>query len=168
MRDRLCDIVIRPAVPGDEVAIVGLVRGLAAHVGDEGLARVTPEALRLAMHGEGRCIEGLIADVDGVVAGICLYSRIFSTWRGVPGFYVIDLFVEARRRSEGIGERLLQRLAAQGAAAGYGFLRLDVDHQNLGAQRFYRRLGFDHVERDRSYAIGGEAFRALAAAAGSP
>ena len=97
------------------------------------------------------------------MAGICLHSRIFSTWRGVPGFYVIDLYVVPEARGSRLGERLLTRLAADGQAEGCGFIRLDVDVENAGARRFYRRLGFAHVVRDQSFAIGGDAFTALAA-----
>lgn len=161
-------VTLRAARPGDESAIVDMVRGLAAHAGDAALAKVTPEGLHDALHGAQSCLSALVAETSGAIVGICLYSRIFSTWRGVPGFYVIDLYVAPEARGGRIGEQLLARLAADGRAKGYGFLRLDVDHQNIGAHRFYKRLGFGHVERDQSYAIGGDAFTALAASDGRP
>jgi hypothetical protein len=42
-------------------------------------------------------------------------------------------------------------------------MRLAVDARNLGAQRFYSRLGIVHSDSEQVHAIYGDAFMALAA-----
>ena len=42
-------------------------------------------------------------------------------------------------------------------------MRLAVDVRNVGAQRFYSRLGLVHSDTEQVHAIYGDAFMALAA-----
>jgi GNAT superfamily N-acetyltransferase len=55
----------------------------------------------------------LVTDPDGTVAGIALYFYNHSTWAGVPGIYLEDLFVKEGCSSCGYGVALLKRLAKE-------------------------------------------------------
>jgi GNAT superfamily N-acetyltransferase len=55
----------------------------------------------------------LVTDPDGTVAGMALYFYNYSTWTGVPGIYLEDLFVKEKYRSRGYGVALLKRLAKE-------------------------------------------------------
>ena len=115
------------------------------------------------MSGPDPALYGLVAEITGEYAGMCLYFRSFSTWHGRPGVYVQDLWVEERFRGGKVGEALLQRVASLTRANGGIYMRLAVDIRNFGAQRFYSRLGIVHSDTEQVHAIYGDAFMALAA-----
>lgn len=108
--------------------------------------------------GANPMFETLIAKLDGVIVGVALYFYTFSSWRGEPGVYLQDLAVTESARGCGIGERLMLNLARAAGARGATHLRLAVDHDNIGACRFYERCGLARTEADFIYEIDGEAF----------
>jgi GNAT superfamily N-acetyltransferase len=55
----------------------------------------------------------LITDPDDTVAGMALYFYNYSTWTGVPGIYLEDLFVRPAYRKRGYGKQLLSALAKE-------------------------------------------------------
>ena len=82
---------IRPATPDDAEIIHRSILDLARHVGE--LHKVESTSADLARHMLGRRparFEGLIAEIAGEFAGMCLYFPSFSTWLGRPGVYVQD------------------------------------------------------------------------------
>jgi ribosomal protein S18 acetylase RimI-like enzyme len=94
-----------------------------------------------------------------------LFFRSYSTWHGRTGVYVQDIFVEPRFRGQGVGDLLLQHVAALTRARGGTYMRLAVDTGNVSAMRFYTRLGLVHSDTEQIHAAYGEAFDALADAA---
>lgn len=56
----------------------------------------------------------------------------------------------------------MREVAAWSRARGGDYLRLEVDVDNLPAQRLYERLGITWQMKDRSHAAYDEAFMALA------
>jgi ribosomal protein S18 acetylase RimI-like enzyme len=159
----LTRVTIRPATPDDAAAIHAAILAMGEHLGLSHKIESTPPDL--ARHGlaPGRAFEGLIAEIGGEFAGMCLFFPSFSTWLGRPGMYVQDLHVEPRFRGQGVGERLIRRAAALARDRGAVYLRLAVDADNLAAQGFYERLGISRYEADLIHAAYGEAFQALAA-----
>ncbi len=156
-------IVLRPATSADSHAIVALVQALAAHIGDVGLAKVTPEALAKAGSGPHPLWHGVVAEAaDEGVVGVCIYCVVFSTWVGGPGIYVIDLYVKNEFRSSRLGHRLLAAAAREGRGKGCRFVRLDVDARNAQAEGFYHKLGFSKLEGDASFVLKSAGFDALA------
>ncbi|MBI4569850.1 MAG: GNAT family N-acetyltransferase, partial [Planctomycetes bacterium] len=92
----------------------------------------------------------LVAEVDGEVVGYALgtvetYAAIFRRRRyGL----LSDLAVTAAHRGKGIGETLARRAIAWFQGAGVGEVHLFVLHNNEGARRFWRKLGWkDFVEQ---------------------
>jgi ribosomal protein S18 acetylase RimI-like enzyme len=155
-------IAIRPATPDDAGAIHAAIRAMGEQLGLADKIESTPADLARAGLARGRAFEGLIAEIDGEFAGMCLFFPSFSTWLGRPGIYVQDLFVEPRFRGRGVGERLIRRAAALTRDKGAAYLRLAVDTDNLMAQAFYERLGITFRAADRIHAAYGDAFQALA------
>ncbi len=156
------NVTIREANPGDVGALHEALLALARHTGDEHKIESTPADLLAYGFGERPAFEALIAEVDGTFAGMCLSFASFSTWRGQPGIYVQDLYVDARFRGNRIGERLLQVAAARGYARGARHLRLSVDQANLSAQAFYERVGITHSRDEQIHMMRGERFEAFA------
>ena len=135
-------VAIRPATPGDAALIARLLHELAAQTGHAARPQVTADDVRAHGPGGREHFRGLVAEQDDQPVGICLFSTTFSGWRGRPGYFVTDLFVDAGARGGGVGRRLLAAAGRQALAEGCSYIRLDVDPANAAAIGFYRRLGF--------------------------
>jgi ribosomal protein S18 acetylase RimI-like enzyme len=137
-------VKVRPGRPEDCAGIAAMVQDLAriAHVE----AGVTGEILAHEAFGPRPTIALLVAEDDGNLLGCLVHQDTFSTWRGANGVFVVDLFVREGQRGRGIGVDLMRAVARFGIERGARFMRLDVEAGNDGAIRFYRRLGFRHVE----------------------
>lgn len=155
-------LVIRHAVAGDAEAIHGGLMRIAAHLKAKDKVTSTPEDLRRHGFGADPAFHVLIAEVDGVFAGMCLWFRSFSTWRGKPGGYIQDIVVDQAFRGRKIGEALLRRTAREVRDQGGAYLRLSVDAKNIAAQRFYQKMGLDWSIEERIHAAYGTAFEKLA------
>lgn len=154
--------LIRAAVSSDAEAIHAALLGIAEAVGETGGVRSTADDIRRHGFGDDPAFEALVAEADGVVVGLCLFFRSFSTWTGRPGAYVQDLHVAPAMRGRGVGEALLRRLAAIARGRGWAYVRLSVDAGNLAAQAFYQRVGMSWSPKERIFTAAGEAFEALA------
>jgi len=141
--------VLREMRASDAESVAEMVRGLARHVGADTVPKLTAGSL----NGNRDLIDVIVAEQGGRIVGACLSLMTFSTWRGAKGLYVVDLFVEPRARGGKIGQRLLKLSAARGVALGARFIKLEVDHTNEGAARFYEKLGFVRKDEDRIFAL---------------
>lgn len=141
-------IRVRLATTEDAEIIFSALTGIAETVGERHKLRSTPDDLRRYGFGDTPAFETLIAEGDGRFAGCCIFFPSFSTWIGRPGVYVQDFFVAEAFRGQGVGERLLQRLAAITRARGGRYIRLSVDAQNRRAQAFYKRCGLRRSEAE--------------------
>src|SRR3954469_14827732 len=102
---------IRPVAPGDEMLVLEFVRGLAEYEHEPESATATPEQMRVALFGERPSAEAVVAYYDGQPAGMALWFQTFSTWTGLPGLWLEDLFVWPELRRKGVGRALLTYLA---------------------------------------------------------
>lgn len=142
-------VEIREMREADAGAVVALVRGLAEHIGQDVMPALTTQSLN-----ENRdLIDVVVAEEHGKVIGACLGLMTYSTWRGAKGLYIVDLFVEEGARGRNIGLMLLKASAGRGKANGARFIKLEVDHLNEGASRFYERLGFVRKDEDRLFIL---------------
>lgn len=155
---------IRAAGPRDTEVIHTALRGIAESIGESNKLISTPDDIRRDGFGDQPHFRALIAEIDSRFAGMCLYFPIYSTWMGRPGAYVQDLFVAEKFRGLKIGEELLRRLARAVRDQGGTYIELVVDTGNIGAQRFYERIGITHRSDDQIHRVTGETFLALAQA----
>jgi ribosomal protein S18 acetylase RimI-like enzyme len=156
------NLTIRLAEAADAETIHAALLAMARAMGAAGKMVSTAENIRTHGFGENPAFEVLVAEIDGAFAGLCLTFPSFSTWRGEPGIYVQDLYVDEVFRGRGLGEELLQAAARRGKARGAGYLRLSVDITNPKAQTFYERLGIVHSSDEQIRMIKGDAFDTLA------
>jgi GNAT superfamily N-acetyltransferase len=155
-------IVIRRAGPADAQAVYDLVVALAkARDATDKVVSTTADIMRDGF-GADPAFESLIAELDDVPVGLCLYFGSYSTWRGQRGIYVQDLIVTDRARGLGVGHRLLAAMAELAKARGCGYLRLSVEADNTRAQSFYLRGGFRHSAAELIYVLDDAGFDDLA------
>lgn len=88
---------------------------------------------------------GLVAEVEGALSGFAIGHR--TGGRG----HVVTLDVAGGYRRRGVGRVLLRELVGRLERAGARTVRLEVDLRNVGAIRFYERLGFRETRRLRGY-----------------
>jgi len=138
--------VLRPINPADAATIAQMLHDLAAQTGVATIPKVTENHIRQFGPGGASQFDGLLAEQNGQVVGMCLFSTTFSGWRGASGLFISDLFIEPNLRGQGLGQRLLASVCARAKQIGCTYLRLDVDPQNLPARAFYRKQGFAEHE----------------------
>jgi ribosomal protein S18 acetylase RimI-like enzyme len=148
---------VRPMRADEAEAVAGMVHGLALHIGTDFVPALTGDRLRAASD----LIDVVVADDNGHLIGACLGLMTFSTWRGAPGLYVVDLFVLPEARGRHVGLDLLRCAARRFATRGAQFIKLEVDETNTGAERFYARLGFNKKPEDRLHILEQDRFTEL-------
>ncbi|EKF24588.1 acetyltransferase family protein [Mycolicibacterium hassiacum DSM 44199] len=160
--------LIRRVRPGDEPELAAMIRELAEfeHAADE--CRITESQLHTALFGDDPTLFGHIAEVDGSAAAIALWFRTFSTWDGVPGIYLEDLFVRPRFRRRGLARRLLATLARECVDHGYSRLSWAVLDWNVNAIALYDSVGGRPQSEWITYRVSGQQLSALAAESEGP
>lgn len=155
-------VTIRFATAADVGLLLRLIRELA--VFERAPDAVVASEADLLQHGFGADpqFEALIAFLDGAPAGVALFHTRFSTWLGRPGLYLEDLYVCEAARGQGVGRRLMARLAAVALERGWGRIDFQVLDWNP-ARRFYERLGLGHVGDWLRYGGDEAALKRLAA-----
>ena len=107
------------AISRDDVpAVVGLIYELAEYERLVELCHITDDQLTAALFGPSPALFGLVATDEDVVVGYALYFLNFSTWEGVHGIYLEDLYVRPDQRGSGLGRALLAGLAERRQRAG--------------------------------------------------
>jgi GNAT superfamily N-acetyltransferase len=153
---------IRPATPADVPQILAFIRDLALYERAPQEVTATEEGLLRDGFGPTPFYSCLMAELDGEPAGFALFFFNYSTWKGRPGVYLEDLFVEPRFRGTGIGKALLQRVAAFAVERGCQRLQWEVLDWNTPAIDFYRAMGAEFLDEWRNVRVTGEALLRLA------
>ena len=153
---------IREATPDDLRAIGRMIRALAEFEREPDAVKATPEQLDDALFGPDAVASALIAlDDAGEPAGFALWYRSFSTWEGVPGIYLEDLYVSESQRGSGLGRALLSSLARIVVHRGWSRLEWSVLRWNSEAIAFYDSLGGRPLDDWLTYRITGPALDSL-------
>jgi GNAT superfamily N-acetyltransferase len=160
--------VIREAEERDVEAIVALVHELADYERAAEHCTLTTEQLRTALFGPAPAVFGHVAEVagedgTGTVVGCALWFVNFSTWRGVHGIYLEDLYVQPAHRGAGFGRALLARLAAVCAERDLERLEWAVLDWNTPSIGFYRSIGAAPMDDWTVFRLDGTGLATLAA-----
>lgn len=143
-------------------AIHSLICDLAEYERARDQVQATPEQLRAALFGPSPAVYALVAEVEGEAVGFALYFLNFSTWEGVHGIYLEDLYVHPAHRGSGLGKALLTSLAAVAADRGYARVEWFVLDWNTPSIEFYRRLGAVPMDGWTVFRLTGDALLAAA------
>jgi GNAT superfamily N-acetyltransferase len=154
-------VTVRDVRPDDVPAVVGLVRELAEYERELASCLLTDDQLHAALFGATPALVGHVAEVGGEVVGCALWFLNFSTWRGVHGIYLEDLYVRPGMRGRGLGRALLARLAAICVERGYARLEWAVLDWNTPSIGFYRSIGAAGMDEWTTFRLDGDAREAL-------
>lgn len=153
---------IRPAAPHDVAAITEMIHALAEfeHASDQ--CTVTETQITAALFGDRPTVYGHVAVVDGEVAAMALWFVNFSTWDGVAGIYLEDLFVRPGFRRRGLARGLLAALAGECLQRGYTRLSWAVLNWNTDAITLYDGIGGEPQNEWTTYRLSGPRLAGLA------
>lgn len=152
---------IRRARPDDVPALVELVYALAEYERAPQECHLTADQLRTALFGESPAVFCHVAEHEGEVVGCAIWFLSFSTWRGVHGIYLEDLFVRPEARGTGLGKALLTALAQECVRNNYERLEWSVLNWNTPAIDFYKSLGAHPQDEWTVYRLTDEALTKL-------
>ncbi|MBF6337065.1 GNAT family N-acetyltransferase [Nocardia abscessus] len=157
--------VLRRAVASDIPALVGLIYDLAEYEKARHECTVTAEQLRAALFGpEPKVFAHVVADGPELL-GCAIWFLNFSTWDGVHGIYLEDLYVKPETRGKGYGKALLAALAKEAVDHGYSRVAWSVLTWNKPSIDFYESIGAVAQDEWAGYRLAGEALGELAAEA---
>lgn len=154
---------IRPARPNDVPVILELIHDLAIYEKEPDAVKTTAPMLETALFGTEPKVFATIAEDASGVQGFALWFLNFSTWEGVHGIYLEDLYVRPDSRGGGHGKALLQELARTAVARGYARVEWSVLDWNTPSIEFYRSLGAVPMEGWSTFRLTAEALTEFAA-----
>ena len=161
----------------DVPAVVAMVHELALFERAPEQCHLTVEQLHTALFAEHPALFGHVAvatadaatdtaatigdTAPGEPFGFALWFLNFSTWEGVHGIYLEDLYVRPEARGTGAGRALLAELAATCVQRGYRRLDWSVLHWNP-ARDFYGAIGASARQDWLFYRLEGDPLQLLA------
>ena len=154
---------IRKAGPEDVGLVLSFIRQLAEY--EKMLEEVTADEQTLyhSMFVK-RAANALILEEDGKAIGFALYFFNFSTFLGLPGMYVEDVFIQPDHRGKGYGKAVfcyLAKIAVEENCGRMEWTCLDWNEPSIG---FYLSLGAEPQSEWTTYRLTGEALNALGTA----
>jgi GNAT superfamily N-acetyltransferase len=153
---------IRPAVAGDESAILGLLAELADYEKLRDKFHITLDVIRRDYLSDKPMLQCDLAVADGAPAGLATWYWMYSSFAGKRAIYLEDLFVRPAFRGRGHGKALLAHLAKTAAEAGALRVEWEVLDWNAPSIDFYERIGATRHSGWYTYRLEGEALAALA------
>lgn len=150
---------VREATPEDVPAILDLIHQLAVYELEPDAVQNTPEMLHDHLFGDTPRVFCHVVDdvVDGTpqVVGMAIWFETYSTWEGVHGIWLEDLFVIPAMRGRRHGKRLLLHLADIAVERGYSRYEWTVLDWNTPSIEFYESLGAVPMREWTTYRLEG-------------
>jgi GNAT superfamily N-acetyltransferase len=153
---------IRRAIPQDAGDIADMIHALAEFEHAAEQCTVTETQISTALFGNSPVVHGQVAEVDGRIAAMALWFVNFSTWDGVAGIYLEDLFVRPGFRRRGLARKLLAALARECVDKGYTRLSWAVLNWNVDAIALYDGVGAAPQREWTTYRLSGPPLAELA------
>ncbi|ARC55779.1 Acetyltransferase YpeA [Frondihabitans sp. 762G35] len=159
-------MILREAVPADIPELLRLTVELAVYEREPDAVKTSESDLARALFAEHPAVFAFVVedDVESRLAGMAIWFLTFSTWEGVHGIHLEDLYVSPEHRGRGHGKALLSRLAALCAERGYARLEWNVLDWNEPAIGFYRSLDAEALTDWTTFRLSGDPLAVAAAA----
>ena len=148
---------IRAARRDDVPVILDLIHELAVYEKEPDAVRNTPQALEQHLFAEHPAVFAHVLEEEGTIQGFALWFLNYSTWEGVHGIWLEDLYVRPGARGRGYGKALLRALAQTAVERGYARVEWTVLNWNEPSILFYKSLGAQPMDEWTTYRLTGEA-----------
>ena len=153
---------IRRARPGDVAEITAMIYELAEFEQAVTECTVTEAQLHTALFGDLPVAHAHVIEIDGAIAATAVWFLNFSTWDGVAGVHLEDLYVRPAFRRRGLARKLLAALARECVEHDYTRLSWAVLKWNVNAIALYDAVGGEPQTEWTTYRVSGPELAALA------
>lgn len=154
-------LVIRAAGVEDVPLVFRFVCELAEYERLSHMVVATEASLREALFGARPGAEVVLAFEGEVPVGFAVFFHNFSTFLGVKGLWLEDIFVRPEHRRKGFGRALLLHVARMAVERGCGRFEWTALDWNTPAWDFYKSLGAQPMEDWTIFRVTGEALSRL-------
>jgi GNAT superfamily N-acetyltransferase len=145
----------------DVPLILSFIRELAEYEREPSAVLATEDDLIRDGFSKNPKFRVIIAEWEGMPAGMAFFFHNYSTWQGRQGLFLEDLFVRPQFRGKGIGKALMVHLARLAIAENCYGMRWEVLDWNTTAIEVYQKLGARFREQWRVMQITGEDLKRL-------
>jgi len=163
-KQKTTGFTLRPAEERDMPRLYELIRELATYEKILHDLMATEELLQQAIF-ERKVAEVLMAEYNGEPVGYAMYYYNFSSFIGLPGLYLEDIYIRPQYRGKGFGKITLAKLAQIAIEKNCWGMEWTVLDWNQPSVDFYESLGAVHRKGWLIYRLKDEALDNLAAMA---
>lgn len=153
--------MIRSAKISDAPIILELIKELAEYEKAAEEVVATVKKIEATIFADDPKVFCEVVEVDYQVVGIAIWFLNYSTWQGLHGIYLEDLYIKPDFRGRGFGKALLQHLAKICTERGYGRFQWWVLDWNSPAIEFYRSIGAVPMSEWTVFRVEGEPLKKL-------
>ncbi|MCG2793528.1 MAG: GNAT family N-acetyltransferase [Weeksellaceae bacterium] len=132
------NLIIRQAIPEDCLAMLDLIKELAAYEKAPEEVTVTLQEFVDAGFGSQPVWGAFVAEREDEIVGLSLYYVRYSTWKG-QRLYLEDLIVTEKLRGNGIGKSLFDKTLDYAKSKNYSGIVFQVLNWNEPAINFYKK-----------------------------
>ena len=161
IENKIKGLTLRFATERDVPIILGFIKELAVYENMIEDVKATEEKITHSIFVK-KAAEAIIADYEGKPVGYALFFHNFSTFTGLEGIYLEDLFVRPKYRGKGFGKVLLSYLARLAKERGCARLEWECLDWNEPSIKFYKSLGAISKDTWTGYRLHGNALDELA------
>jgi GNAT superfamily N-acetyltransferase len=153
--------ILRQAEPADCALVLTFIKALATYEKLPDQVSATEDTLYDSLFVR-KAARVVIGEFEGEPVCFALYFHNFSTFQGLPGLYLEDLYIKENWRGRGFGQVMLAYLAHQAVELRCGRFEWICLDWNENALRFYHKLGATPMDGWTIQRLEGDALRALA------
>jgi len=131
---------IREGQQEDMPSVYKLIKELAIYENEPDAVKISVEDLINDGFNNTPEFNVFVAEAEGIIVGIALYYRRYSTWEG-KSLHLEDLIVNKEYRGKGIGKALYKKVIKTAYEMGINRLEWEVLDWNKNAIEFYLGTG---------------------------
>jgi GNAT superfamily N-acetyltransferase len=155
-------VLIRAATIADVPLVLDFIKALAEYERLAHLVVADQATLRESLFGAQPGAEVLLAFAGETPVGFAVFFHNFSTFLGVKGLWLEDIFVKPEHRKHGYGKALLLAVARIAQARGCGRFEWAALDWNTPAWDFYQSLGAVPMQDWTMFRVSGDALARMA------